>query len=88
MRYADRPGHGDIAERVLDHAAVDQHGKNFKDHNGWVAGLEADTAPTLPSARTDGRPTTPTLHYRLGSQEIHSYAKGWVLNTSVWGDQP
>ena len=65
---------------------VAMYGPAYKEQYGWAAGLDKPTAPTFRDLEKLARVSHLRGHYSWASHEVHSDAKGALLNESTWGE--
>jgi Family of unknown function (DUF5677) len=66
--------------------AVAKYGPAYKEQYGWAAGLDKATPPTFRDLERLARVSHLRGHYSWASHEVHSDAKGWLLNISRLGE--
>jgi hypothetical protein len=72
--------------KALRDTVVAKYGSAYKEQYGWAAGLDKPTAPTFRDLEKLAKVSHLRGHYSWASHEVHSDAKGLVLNLSTWGD--
>lgn len=67
-------------------AVVAKYGPPYKEQYGWAAGLDRATAPSFRDLEQLASLSHLRGYYAWASHEVHSDAKGFRQNESVWGD--